>query len=128
MSQKLPTLRVFVVDDEPIIATTMSMILRQYGFEVYAFDAPMEALSASHLMAPDLLVTDINMPLLSGIELAIQIREHCPKCTVLLFSGLASTSDLLVKARDEGHNFELLAKPVHPLELLEKIRSMMSVG
>jgi DNA-binding response OmpR family regulator len=79
-------------------------------------------------MAPDLLVTDVNMPLLSGIDLAIRIREHCPKCAVLLFSGVASTSELIEKASNEGHNFELLTKPVHPLELLNKIRSMTSVG
>jgi DNA-binding response OmpR family regulator len=128
MSQELLPIRVFVVDDEPIISTTMAMILRQEGFESHAFELPMEALRTSREIAPDLLVTDVNMPLLSGIELAIQVREYCPKCAVLLFSGVASTSDLLEKARSRGHNFEVLAKPVHPLELLDKIHSMMKVG
>jgi DNA-binding response OmpR family regulator len=46
MSRELRQPRVFVVDDEPIIATTMAMILRQHGFEVYAFDVPREAFEA----------------------------------------------------------------------------------
>jgi len=125
MSQDLRQPLVFVVDDESVITTTLGLILRQHGFIAHSFDLPMEALSASRHMAPDLLITDVVMPLLSGIELAIQLREHCPGCKVLLFSGQPATSDLLEMARAQGHNFEALAKPVHPVELLEKIRTVM---
>jgi DNA-binding NtrC family response regulator len=118
--------RVFVVDDEFIVATTLGMILCQNGFEVLSFDLPGEALRASHEMTPDLLITDVMMPLLSGIELAIQMREHCPDCKVLLFSGQPDASDLLDAARAKGHDFKTLAKPVRPSELLEEIRTMMN--
>ena len=117
--------RVFVVDDEPTIATTLGMILRQHGFDAQTFELPAEALHASRETAPDLLLTDVVMPLLSGIDLAIQMRAHCPCCKVLLFSGQPATSDLLVKARASGHSFEALAKPVPPAELLEKIRTLL---
>jgi FixJ family two-component response regulator len=63
------------------------------------------------------------MPELSGIDLAIQLRECCPNCKVLLFSGQASTAHLLDAARANGHDFELLLKPVHPAGLLMKIRN-----
>jgi len=125
MSQDLRQPLVFVVDDESVITTTLGLILRQHGFDAHSFDLPMEALSASRHMAPDLLITDVVMPLLSGIELAVQLREHCPDCKVLLFSGQPATADLLEMARAKGHNFEALAKPVHPVELLEKIRTVM---
>jgi CheY-like chemotaxis protein len=81
-------------------------------------------LEAVRLDAPDLLITDVVMPLLSGIELAIQVRELCPDCKVLLFSGQAATAHLLDAAGANGHNFELLVKPVHPADLLAKIRSL----
>jgi CheY-like chemotaxis protein len=76
-------------------------------------------------MTPDLLISDMVMPLLSGIELAIQLREVCPNCKVLLFSGQAATAGMLDKARTSGHDFEVLAKPVHPADLLKKIRTVI---
>jgi DNA-binding response OmpR family regulator len=125
MSAGVKQPRVFVVDDESVIATTLGLILRQKGFDAYTFDLPIDALRASREMAPDLLITDVMMPLLSGIDLAVQMREQNPDCKVLLFSGHPGTSDLLVKARADNHHFESLAKPVQPAELLEKIRTVL---
>ena len=119
--------RVFVVDDETVIANTLGVILRQQGFEAHSFNLPLEALSAAREMAPDLLISDVVMPLLSGIELAIQLRELCPNCKVLLFSGQAATASMLDSARAIGHDFEVLAKPVHPADLLKKIRTVIEV-
>jgi CheY-like chemotaxis protein len=62
------------------------------------------------------------MPKMNGIELANQIRQLCPNCRVLLSSGQGSTNELLAAASLQGHHFEILAKPVHPELLLEKIR------
>jgi len=119
--------RVFVVDDETVIANTLGVILRQQGFEAHSFSLPLEALSAAREMAHDLLISDVVMPLLSGIELAIQLREVCPDCKVLLFSGQAATVSMLEAARASGHDFEVLSKPVHPADLLKKIRSVIEV-
>jgi DNA-binding response OmpR family regulator len=116
--------RVFVVDDEDVIASTLAMILRSQGFEATSFTQPLEALEATRLEAPDLLISDVVMPVLSGIELAILVRFHCPDCRVLLFSGQASTADLLETARSNGYGFDLLSKPVHPSDLLAKIRGL----
>jgi DNA-binding NtrC family response regulator len=125
MSQERSRPRVLVVDDEAIIATTLAMILRQQGFDAYSFELPLETLQAARDNAPDLLISDVVMPEMSGIELAIKVRESCPNCKVLLFSGQAATAGLLDKARAEGHDFELLAKPVHPTDLLAKIRDVI---
>ena len=61
------------------------------------------------------------MPGISGIDLAIQMRAQYPNCKILLFSGQAATSDLLEHARDQGYDFRLLQKPVHPSEFLSEI-------
>jgi len=118
--------RVFVVDDEGTIADTLAMILRMKGFECRAFTLPLEALQVARESPPDLLITDVMMPLLSGIELGIQMRELCPNCKVLLFSGQAATNDLLARAGAEGHHFEVLTKPVHPADLLKKIETVFA--
>lgn len=87
MSQSHRQPPVFVVDDEDVIASTLAMILRsQGGFEARAFAMPLDALEAAQLYAPDLLISDVVMPALSGIDLTIQVREHCPDCKVLLIS------------------------------------------
>jgi DNA-binding response OmpR family regulator len=114
--------RIFVVDDEPVIASTLQLILSGHGFAVTSFTDPVAALQAIQAHAPDFLIADVVMPEISGIELAIVMREHYPSCRVLLFSGHLSTFDMLETARDRGHDFEVLSKPVHPIEMLERVR------
>ena len=80
-----------------------------------------EALAAARLDTPDLLVSDVAMPGLTGIDLAIQIKAQYPECKILLFSGQATTQDLLEDARSQGHDFQLLQKPVHPSVMLSTI-------
>lgn len=113
--------RVFVVDDEFIIASTLGLILRNKGFDAISFNGPLDALEAARSLVPDLLISDVIMPGLSGIELAIRLQAQCPDCKVLLFSGQAATSGLLEAARARGYDFEILSKPVHPTDLLRKI-------
>ena len=99
MSQTNKQPRVFVVDDEDVIASTVAMIQRlEDGFQAGSFTSPLDALKAARLEAPNLLISDVVMPQLSGIELAIQVREHCAACKVLLSSGQAQTASLLETA------------------------------
>ena len=125
MPESLSQHRVFVVDDERIISSTLATILTLQGFDATAYTLPLEALKAARCKAPDLLISDVMMPLLSGIDLSIQVQESCPACKVLLFSGQATTMDLLETARTNGHAFELLTKPVHPTDLLKKVRQVL---
>ena len=113
--------RVFVVDDEKIIADSLSAILKNSGFDASAFYDAETALSACEVAVPECIISDVTMPGMNGVDLAIQIRERLPACTILLFSGQAATFDLLATARSRGHNFELLLKPVHPKDLLARL-------
>jgi CheY-like chemotaxis protein len=69
-----------------------------------------------------MMICDVIMADLNGIDTAIRIREMLPRTKILLFSGQAATADLLEKARAQGYEFEILAKPVHPQDLLSKLR------
>jgi CheY-like chemotaxis protein len=120
MKQKFPS--IFIVDDEIVIGETLALILKKSGFDARYFTDPLEALQAARTEAPDLIVSDVMMPQLSGVDLAIAIQRECPECKIILFSGHAETLDLLSKARDKGYDFNLLAKPVHPADLLRRIR------
>jgi DNA-binding NtrC family response regulator len=126
MVQTPRQLRVFVVDDHDVIASSLAMILRfQGGFHATSFVNSFEALGTSRRDPPDLLITDVVMPQLSGIELAIQVLEHCRNCKVLLFSGQDLSDSMLETARARGYEFEFLKKPVHPATLLGSIQRVM---
>src|ERR1700723_335172 len=116
--------RVFVVDDEPVIASTLAAILKLHGYSVRAFTSPVEVLVAARSRAPDLLIAAVGMPGLSGIDLANQILAQYPECKILLFSGQATTRDLLRDIRKQGNNFPLLQKPVQPSVMLLSIEAL----
>jgi CheY-like chemotaxis protein len=123
VSESAPRRRVaVVVDDEKVIATSLAIILNNSGFDAHAFFSGQEAVDSLENLRPDLLIIDVDMPGMSGIEAAIIVRREFPTCKILLFSGQAATSDLLDKARADGHEFELLSKPVHPTDLLARLR------
>jgi CheY-like chemotaxis protein len=113
---------VLVVDDEKVIAKTLAAILSHSGFDAHALFNGLQAVEALDHLKPDLLITDVDMPGITGIEVAIITRAKLPSCKILLFSGQTATVDLLEKARAQGHEFETLSKPIHPVDLLEKLR------
>jgi DNA-binding response OmpR family regulator len=112
---------VLVVDDESSIADTLALILSRSGYSPKtAYDAE-SAIESALLTPPELLITDVVLPGMSGIDLAITIKRIFPECKIILFSGQAATADLLSAARQDGHHFELLHKPLHPADLLARI-------
>jgi DNA-binding NtrC family response regulator len=113
---------VFVVDDEAVIAQNTRHYPQPSWFQASAFDNPEKAIAASTELTPALLISDVMMPGMTGVELAIHFRKSHPECKILLFSGQASTADLLERARADDYDFDLLSKPVHPADLLAKLR------
>jgi CheY-like chemotaxis protein len=114
--------KVLVADDERVIADTLAMILNQSGFEARAVYSGEKAVELAPVFEPDMLISDVIMAGLNGIDAAIRVRSLLPGIKILLFSGQAATADLLEKARTQGYEFEILAKPVHPQDLLSKLR------
>ena len=118
---------VFVVDDEVVIAQTLATILERNGYSVRFFTDPLEALANVEIDRPDLLISDVVMPQLSGIDLAIEVKTHCSDCRILLFSGQAYTHHLLRDPGVQAHHFTVLPKPIHPADLLLEIHRVQDV-
>ncbi|HEV2326761.1 MAG TPA: response regulator [Terracidiphilus sp.] len=115
---------VLVVDDEETLANTTAEILNLSGFCAFvAYDGKI-ALDLIAKLHPDILLTDVVMPGMNGVELAIEVRNSFPQASIVLFSGQAGTKDILGKANEEGYSFELLAKPIHPLKLIEHLKNL----
>jgi CheY-like chemotaxis protein len=112
---------VLVVDDESVIADTLSAILTKSGYSaVAAYDSD-SAIESALLRPPDVLISDVVLPGMSGVDLAITIKRIFPDCRIILFSGQASTANLISEAATAGHHFLLLNKPVHPKDLLAQV-------
>jgi CheY-like chemotaxis protein len=116
-------LKIIVIDDEEIIAATVVEILNEEGFEAIAVSDGATAIELAKHLQPNVVLSDVVMPGLDGVETGIRLREIVPNCRIILFSGQAATVDLLEKARLEGHQFDILAKPVKPEQLITVIRA-----
>jgi DNA-binding NtrC family response regulator len=118
--------RILVVDDEPRIADILVMIFQRDGYMASAVYNGKDALACIAHDPPSLVIADVVMPGLDGIELAKKIRASYPNCRVLLFSGNADTQQMLAAAEQQGHAFEILAKPVPPPMMLAKVAAMLA--
>jgi CheY-like chemotaxis protein len=114
-------MKILVVDDEPLIAYTLVEILKGEGHDAVSVSNGRSAVEWAAKLRPDVILSDVIMPGLNGIEAAKEIIKIVPKCRIILFSGQASSTDILEKAEAEGYSFDLLAKPVSPEVLLSAI-------
>ena len=114
--------RVLVLDDEIIIADSIAMILNRAGFDAVARYDGASAIEFIQKQCPDILLSDVVMPRLNGLQVADKVRSHCPGTRIVLISGNAATPHLLEEACPSGAPFEVLAKPIHPTHLLQILR------
>jgi CheY-like chemotaxis protein len=105
-----------------MIADTTAEILSKYGFRAVRAYSGQSALKLAEKLKPDYLLTDVLMPRMNGVELAIAISKILPAMKILLFSGQAGISDILREAEEEGYTFDLVAKPIHPEKLIEHLK------
>jgi len=120
--------RILVVDDEQAIADTLTIILHHAGYEAIACYDAGRALEIATASPPDLLISDVIMPGLTGIDLAILVEQRCPSTAILLISGLGISFDLMEEARRQGHDFEILEQPIHPTDLLREVAAALRDG
>ncbi|HWG21709.1 MAG TPA: response regulator [Terracidiphilus sp.] len=116
--------RILIVDDEKNIADTLAMVFKIKGHEAMAAYSAESAVETVESFEPDIVLSDVMMGKMTGVDLAIYLSKARPDCKVILFSGHGSTADLLREASRKGHEFRLLAKPIHPQKLLDDIAGM----
>lgn len=114
--------RILVVDDERQITRMLRASLQSSGYEVYIASNGTEALEQFHTAKPDLVISDLAMPEMNGLELTRAIRSLGP--TPIIVLSVRDTDSMKVRALDEGAD-DYLTKPFSMPELLARVRAQL---
>jgi len=116
-----PTPRILVIDDDAALRRVLCTALERAGFAVDAADDGTTGMMLFRALRPDLVITDIRMPVKSGIEAVREIRAMEPEAPIIAIAGdYAGSGEWLAAARALGAD-EVLAKPFSPAELVERV-------
>lgn len=117
--------RILLIDDEPVYYKMVVHALKPQGYEVDYAKTGLEGLSAVQLLNPDVIITDVRLPDISGYEIAQRLRRD-PRFSSIPIIFLTSQSDLSnkLKAFEAGAD-DYLSKPFQPEELLARIGLMV---
>jgi DNA-binding NtrC family response regulator len=119
---------ILIVEDEKMVADSLAQILCSKGYDARVVYSAESALQLVSQWFPDLAILDVMLPKMNGIDLAVLLKQRFESCHILLFSGQPSVESLMKKAKSEGHEFEIMAKPVHPTVMLETISKKLSAN
>ena len=118
------THRIVIIDDEPITLKRIRRSLEKEGYRIAAFSSPQRALKHMEHSACDLVISDIQMPGMSGLDLMAKVRGRNPQIEFILITGYASF-DGAVEATKEGA-YHYLAKPFTPDQLRQRVAQALS--
>jgi len=110
---------VMVVDNDHMLLQSLSILLRSKGFSVHPYEEPLKALAEFSLIRPDVVLTDIRMSGISGLQLIEQLRVVNAETPVILMSGSAELDVAIAAIRLRV--FDLLIKPVDAAILLKAL-------
>ncbi len=117
-----PLKRILVVDDEPQIVRMLRTALRSSGYEVAAAANGVEALERFREQLPDLIITDLSMPEMDGVELTQTVRQLAE--TPIIVLSVRDSEAMKVRALDEGAD-DFITKPFNMPELLARVRAQL---
>jgi len=119
--------RVLVVDDEPLVADTLGLIFRRRGFDCQVAYSGGQAIECMESFEPSLLLLDLSMPGMSGLDVARTVAVTHPKCRVLIMTGhYSKLPEAQAYASGLHHPIEFATKPVQPDALLQQASSMLA--
>ena len=117
--------KVLVVDDEAHIRHIMAMKLSNAGYEVLTAEDGEEALEVCLAERPQLVITDYQMPLMTGLEMCRQLRQHDQTRELPVLMLTARGFDISPQEMASAGILDVLSKPFSPREVLEKVRMLI---
>lgn len=113
--------KVLVVDDDRDNADTTVMLLQMWGHEAEAAYSPEDSISKAVALDPDVILMDIGMPGMNGVDLARELRAFCPESKFLALTGFTQ-ADIVRRARIAGFS-DVLFKPAPASVLQDAVES-----
>ncbi len=108
---------VLVVDKEPAVADSLVAMLHRSGYAAIAAYDGKDALETALLVPPEVVIADIELPGMNGVELAITLKSAIPDCKILLLSEKETARELARSAGRGAQEFEVLSKPIKTSDL-----------
>ena len=121
----MPSLQVLIVDDEPDILEIVSYNLQNEGYQIYTASNGVEAVKAAKKITPHLILLDVMMPEMDGIEACEKIRELNGLEDVIIAFFTARGEDYSQVAGFEAGADDYITKPVKPKVLVSKVKSLL---
>lgn len=113
-------LRLAVIDDEPLALKQLRRILSRRGYAVAVFEDPVAALKHIDQSPVDIVLTDLRMPRLGGMEVLRHVKARQPQAEVIIFTGYASLDDAIAAVKQGA--FYYIEKPISPDQLLSVVQ------
>jgi len=117
--------KVLIVDDEIHIVHVVAIKLRNNGYEVISADNGAEAYELACKEKPDIIVTDFQMPVMTGLELVEKLRQHQETKNIPVIMLTARNFAIPKKQQEELRISDCLSKPFSPKELLGNIEDVL---
>ena len=111
-------MKILIVDDNQDLAVLLQLMLEDEGYEVNIAKDGWEGYMSYLVYAPDLIITDIQMPMKNGLELMEVVRMHNPKAKAIYMSGDLSHFQSLLEEEKKRYPVSLLQKPFSKTELM----------
>jgi CheY-like chemotaxis protein len=121
--------RVLIVDDDRLVADTLTLIFERNGFAAKAAYSAEEGLESSREFAPNLLLCDVTMPGRDGLALVEDVTREMPACRILVLTGFYSNlMSVREQARKLSRPLGILTKPCQPSELLREAAALLATA
>ena len=110
--------KVLVIDDEAHVAEALAMVLCIFGYDVRTENSGTDGLAQAALFHPDIVICDVMMPVVNGVDTVIQIDQQLPGRRIFLISAVPEFAVRLMAERGMPEAFQVLPKPIAPRDLL----------
>jgi len=119
--------KILIAEDESIVLSALKFRLLKEGYEVFTASDGEKALELFNTQDPDLIVTDIMMPLVSGLELITHVRTQSKRLIPIVVISAVDIEDTVLEAFELGAD-DFITKPLSPNELLVRIKRLILLG
>jgi two-component system response regulator VicR len=117
--------KILVVEDDALTLRILNFILKKEGYAVSSSQNGLDAIERMHVIQPDLVITDVMLPLKSGLEVTSYCKNHFPHVPVIVLSALGEEEGTVTKAFNLGAD-DFVAKPFNPNEFLLRVRRFLT--